>query len=216
VLEERRFDAILMDCQMPEVDGFTATRALRRQEAANGRRRTPVIAVTANAMAGDRERCLEAGMDDYLAKPFSRDQLLAMLVRWTQNGMTEGAESASPGLALGPLDASALQTLRELQRPDRPNLLVRVIDIFNRDAPRLAAEIRVAAGAGDTETLRQAAHALKSASANVGAIALGERCREIEEYARTADAGAVSAPVGGIDEELGRVIAALAQERTAA
>ena len=82
-LDEAAYDLVLMDCQMPELDGFEATRRIRRQE--RGSRHLPVIAVTAHAIKGDRERCLEAGMDDYLAKPFRVEQLSALLERWLES-----------------------------------------------------------------------------------------------------------------------------------
>ncbi len=78
-----RYDLVLLDIHMPEMDGFEATAAIREQERASGARRTPIVALTANAMAGDRDRCLAAGMDDYLGKPFHRDDLAALLERWT-------------------------------------------------------------------------------------------------------------------------------------
>jgi len=80
-LERERFDIVLMDCQMPEVDGFAATAEIRRRESRNGRR-VPIVALTAHAMDGDEARCIAAGMDDYLAKPFSLAALRAKLVRW--------------------------------------------------------------------------------------------------------------------------------------
>ena len=219
-LARAEFDVVLMDCQMPELDGFEATRMLRRQEAQAGCRRTPVIALTANAMSGDRERCREAGMDDYVTKPYSRDKLLAALARWTQPtpNTTPCAVPGADGAALAPaaagaIDARALQALRAMQRAGRPSVLGRVLDLFNRDAPRLLAEMRDAAGTGDVETLRDAAHTLKSNCANVGATALAATCHEIEQLACAADA---AVPLAAAEEELGRVLAALALEREAA
>jgi CheY-like chemotaxis protein len=160
-LADQPFDAILMDCQMPEMDGFQVTRMLRRQEALNGHRRTPIIALTANAMEGDRERCLEAGMDDYLAKPFSRDQLLLALGRWTKqlaaSADCQAAADANQVTEGNPVDACTLQALRALQSPGRPNIVSRVIDLFNRDAPRLVAEMRSAAARG-TSSRYEIAH----------------------------------------------------------
>jgi signal transduction histidine kinase/CheY-like chemotaxis protein len=217
------FDVILMDCQMPEMDGFEATRILRRQESESGARRIPIIALTANAISGDRERCLEAGMDDYIAKPFSRTELLTTLARWTQTSTTghsahqsaDDTDNAATPVSIETvlLDPDALQALRALQRPGRPDVLTRVIDVFMLDAPRLLAAMHDAVETGDIEALRHAAHTLKSTSANVGATALTAICRDIEQFARAADVPAAIAPVGGVMEELDRVLAALALER---
>jgi signal transduction histidine kinase/CheY-like chemotaxis protein len=222
-LASGEFDVVLMDCQMPELDGFEATRTLRRQEAETGCRHTPVIALTANAMSGDSQRCLEAGMDDYVAKPYGRDKLLATLSRWTQvANTTAGAIQRAEGpvapdaTGAGAVDARALEALRAMQRPGRPSVLGRMLDLFDRDAPRLLAEMRGAVRTSDVEALRDAAHTLKSNCANVGATALGAICREIERLARAADAAAAAAPLAAAEEELGRVLAALAQEREAA
>jgi CheY-like chemotaxis protein len=84
-----RFDLVMMDCQMPVLDGFATTEELRRRERVEGKARTPVIALTANAIQGDRDRCLAAGMDDYVAKPIVRDELIAALLRWKPNRGTE-------------------------------------------------------------------------------------------------------------------------------
>ncbi|HTD06313.1 response regulator [Undibacterium sp.] len=230
-LAKRRFDAVLMDCQMPEMDGFEATRTLRQQEAKTSCHRTPVIALTANAVSGDRERCLEAGMDDYISKPFARAALLEVLARWTQ--VSQEAAASSPGENAGPvppdpmvaaspiapesitIDPHALQALRALQRPGRPDVLTRIIDMFNSDAPRLLGEMHDAVDANDAEALRHAAHTLKSTSANVGATILSATCKEIEQLARISDVGGAVVRMNNIKEELDRVLAVLAQERVA-
>jgi CheY-like chemotaxis protein/HPt (histidine-containing phosphotransfer) domain-containing protein len=224
-LANGEFDVVLMDCQMPEMDGFEATRVLRRQEIETGRHRMPVIALTANAISGDRERCLEAGMDDYVSKPVRRDVLLAALANWTQPStvvrisplITDDAPLAAPSAAEAvTIDPKALQTLRELQRPGRPDVLTRVIDLFALDAPRLLAAMRDAVAASDAEALRHAAHTLKSTSANVGATMLTANCREIEQLARAAEVAAARGPIGDAVGELDRVLAALALERVTA
>ena len=222
--ERYPFDVILMDCQMPEMDGFEATRRLRRMEAQQGRSRTPIIALTANAILGDRELCLEAGMDDYLAKPYTRAALLAMLARWRPSAAAETVETAAeaapaqaapaaPAETSSILDAAALQNLRAMRRPGRPDVLGRIIDLFYSDAPRLLGQLEVAAGASDAAALQLAAHTLKSSCANVGALGLSATCREIEQYARGNDVGSALQHIRGIQQELDRVLAALAIEK---
>ena len=208
------FDVVLMDCQMPVMDGFEAVRNLRAIELETGRRRTPVVALTANAISGDRERCLAAGMDDYLAKPFTRTRLMAKLARWSQASATALSDpqraAEAPGVSTPPsLDPSALQALRALQRPGRPNLQNRIIDMFNLDGPRLLADLNKAAASLDTKALHLAAHTFKSCCANVGAVALEAICCDIENLARTADLSGAVARLDGIQAELERVLLAL-------
>jgi len=221
--ERYPFDVILMDCQMPEMDGFEATRRLRRMEAEQGRSRTPIIALTANAILGDRELCLDAGMDDYLAKPYTCAALLAVLARWRPPAAAETAAEAAPAqpAPAAPaetgsiLDAAALQNLRAMRRPGRPDVLGRIIDLFYSDAPRLLGQLEVAAEASDAAALQLAAHTLKSSCANVGALGLSATCREIEQYARGNDVGGALHHIRGIQQELDRVLAALAIEKEA-
>jgi signal transduction histidine kinase/DNA-binding response OmpR family regulator len=215
------FDVVLMDCQMPVMDGFEAVRRLRALELETGRPRTPVLALTANAIAGDRERCLEAGMDDHIAKPFTRARLLAALAHWTQatataavavHGTEQGA--AVPGVPnTASLDPSALQAVRALQRPGRPNLQNRIIDMFNIDGPRLLGELNKAAASNDAEALHLAAHTFKSSCANVGAVVLEATCQDIEQLARSTDVSGALARISSIHAELERVLTALAQVR---
>ena len=226
--ERYPFDVILMDCQMPEMDGFEATRRMRRMEAQQGRDRTPIIALTANAILGDRELCLDAGMDDYLAKPYTRAALLAVLARWRPASaapqaaeapaaqtpaVTAQAVQQAPAEPAALLDAAALQNLRAMRRPGRPDVLGRIIDLFYSDAPRLLGQLEVAAEASDAAALQLAAHTLKSSCANVGALGLSATCREIEQYARGNDVASALQHIRGIQQELDRVLAALAIEK---
>ena len=215
------YDVVLMDCQMPEMDGFEASTELRRREAEANSRHLPIIGLTANAGAGSRENCLEAGMDDYVSKPFRRNVLLAALAKWTQSVPVDRAslqivEVSAPApaeLEAAPLDVEALQALRDLQRPGRPDVLTRVIDLFSLDAPRLVAAMLEAVASDDADALRHAAHTLKSTSANVGAVSLSTNCREIEQLARAAEAASVRTRVDDATKELDRVLAMLALER---
>ncbi|RKT99589.1 hybrid sensor histidine kinase/response regulator [Burkholderia sp. Nafp2/4-1b] len=228
------FEVVLMDCQMPRLDGFEATRRLRQRETEAGSPRVPVIALTANALSGDRERCLAAGMDDYLAKPFRRDVLLQALARHVRGnacapsaGRDEAASQreiettpdagevmdATPDDDADVIDQKALDALRALQRPGRPDVLTRVIDQFTLDAPRLIRDLHAAVDAGDADALKLAAHTLKSSSANVGAHLLSARCREIERLARAGDVSTAEPLVAGTDAAFGHAQAALLAER---
>jgi PAS domain S-box-containing protein len=182
-------DVILMDCQMPEMDGYTASRELRRREQETKASRLPIVALTANALEGDRERCLDAGMDDYLTKPLRRDTLGAMLARWvgdSQRAVTaQDQEIDVSGNDDTPaVDVAALDMIRALANDTAPDLLEQVVRLYLEAGPRLLDSLRSGMAAGDTDAVRAAAHALRSSSANVGARHLAELCKQIELASR--------------------------------
>jgi signal transduction histidine kinase/CheY-like chemotaxis protein/HPt (histidine-containing phosphotransfer) domain-containing protein len=202
LLATHDFDLVLMDCQMPVLDGYQATAAIRESET-DGSARLPVIALTANAMEGDRDRCLTAGMDDYLAKPYSLAQLKATLSRWLgpspadfapapdpKSPATSSAATAADALPTGSmpdhpvLDKKALDQLRELDPIGGTGLIQQVVAAFLESAGDTVAKIETAVEANNAGDLRMAAHALKSSSANVGARSLSDICRELEVCGR--------------------------------
>jgi len=206
------FDLILMDCQMPEMDGYAATRAIREAEAqqnsrARGgshthqegslrRRHLPIIALTAHALPAERERCLAAGMDDYLSKPFTREQLQGMLDRWLPGNLApEKAPVARPlpgdpsplsGIFAAPvMDPKALENIRALQRAGAPDLLTRVVQAYLSETPRSLEDLQEALGQGDLRALQRTTHNLKSSSANLGAVSVANLVRKLEDTALT-------------------------------
>ena len=180
--ERAAFNLVLMDCQMPEMDGFEATAEIRRREIARASdQRIPIVAITAGAVEGDREKCLAAGMDDYLSKPFSLDQLERALRRWLPltraaqaRGTVDTAQSATH------LDARVLEDVRALGE-NGDELLTKVIGAYLGDAPGRLQSLREAVARGDDLAARRTAHAFKSASANLGAAALADLCRRMEK-----------------------------------
>lgn len=193
------FDAVLMDCQMPVMDGFAATAAIRRHEREAGRARTlPVIAITANALQGDRESCLAAGMDDYLSKPFTQQQLAAVIGRWVgvplaaSSHHDDGPLRAPPRLPVETVEVIqreavnrvALDNIRALSRNGGDALVQKVIAAYVGDTPRHLATLREAVDGMDASSVRRVAHSLKSASANIGAARLATLCKELEQLGR--------------------------------
>ncbi|CAH1386807.1 response regulator [Candidatus Nitrotoga sp. M5] len=196
------FDLIFMDCQMPEMDGFAATIEIRRQEAltamsstaaTSSARRVPIIALTADAVIGNRERCLAAGMDDYLAKPFTQEQLNAVLQRWLIVSKDQPSPTRTTALSSLPdtpstdrrlLDFKALDRIRALQRSGAPNILNKVITLYLENTPKLLDAMRDAVARCDCAAMRRAAHTCKSNSANLGAFRMTSLCEEIEQYSR--------------------------------
>ena len=189
------FDAVLMDCQMPVMDGFAATAAIRRHEREAGRARTlPVIAITANALQGDREACLAAGMDDYLSKPFTQQQLAAVIGRWVAVPLAATSHhlDAPPRLPKETVEVIqresvnrvALDNIRALSRDGGDALVQKVIAAYVGDTPRHLATLREAVEGMDAGSVRRVAHSLKSASANIGAARLATLCKELEQLGR--------------------------------
>ncbi len=211
------FDLILMDCDMPEMDGFEATREIRGRERSSTAKRVPIVALTANAMARDREECLNAGMDDHLAKPFSMLTLQNMLDRWMpqaasmQSGAAQPAARA-PAKAAEVLDRPVLDELGKVLTNGKPELLARVINLYLIESPKLMQKLKQAAGASDAPEIARAAHSLKSSSANVGATVLSRYCGEIEASARRAETEEAGKIFAKIESEHGRVQTALTAE----
>ena len=201
-----KYDAVLMDCQMPEMDGFEATREIRRREASD--RHTVIIAMTAGAMAGDQDKCLAAGMDAYLSKPVKADKLAAMVTLWTDpdthRDQTPFTSDALPGL----LDQTYVTGLRELGTEEFDKL----VRLFLRDGQTRVDNLRVAQANGDTTAMVKLAHSLKGSASSFGAGALAARCGELQARARAGDAGEDARMIDSVDAEFVLASAALRDE----
>jgi len=216
---QQTFDLVLMDCEMPIMDGLEATRQIRQIEAlssalpdADRRMVTPIVALTAHATAEARDGCMRAGMDDFLIKPFDERQLAAMLLKWLPPRERDGtlppeaaARQEAPSEP-GDIDNSVIQSLLALDHDTGATRLQRLVALFKTVAPTLAATIRQAAHDGDEAALRQAAHSLKSSAGALGARRLADRCAEIETAARDAGLGTAGPLVLTLESRLAAAI----------
>jgi two-component system, sensor histidine kinase and response regulator len=209
------YSAVLMDVQMPEMDGYEATKEMRQRE--GSKRHTPIIAMTANAMQGDRENALDVGMDDYVSKPVKPEELGAVLERWIPQAdeKTSGPEEAadtSVGIGVDTadlLDKSVLTGLREIGDQE---LLADLTTLFLEDAPAQLETLREAIEGGDAPSVEQVAHTLKGSCGNMGAMRMATICTELEEAGRSGDLAPAPALVSRLNAELGRVRVALEEE----
>ena len=191
------FDVVLMDGSMPDVDGFTATRRIRADETSEGRRRLPIVALTAHVIGTSANAWRDAGMDDVVYKPYTLDQLRTCFQRlfpdWSAHHPTGFGAIAAQDVSGGAtdldhgddlLDAGIFQELQEIDGPDSDTFVRRVFGLYVDHAPRARDQIAIAFRDGDREECAQAAHALKSMSQNIGARAVAASVEAIERCAR--------------------------------
>ncbi len=214
-----RYDLVLMDLQMPVMGGLKATECIRSWEQSQAQAATPIVAVSANAFEVDRDNCLAAGMNDYMSKPFDLQQLRKMLACWVQPQSTGGAHpeahpeadvsaagAATPRVVL---NQSQLQSMRDIQRPGRPDIVQRVFNVYMDSAPNQVAELRTAIDARDVAAAGDIAHSLRSSSANIGATGLADLCQQLESATRTSRAEELQPIFDDLLAEFKRVEAAV-------
>jgi CheY-like chemotaxis protein/HPt (histidine-containing phosphotransfer) domain-containing protein len=211
-LDNAEFDLILMDCQMPEMDGFAATAEIRRREGAD--RHTTIIAMTANALEGDDEKCFAAGMDDYLSKPVKPEALRLKLQRWTESGESDRILSEGNGSARqsrdSVIDLSQLDGLRQIQQPGAGDFISELIDLFVNEAVSQLKLLREAVAANDAPGIMRVAHCLKGSSGNMGASQMAAISEKLENKDPTKDTKALLVE---LEKEFELVRAALEAER---
>jgi PAS domain S-box-containing protein len=206
-LGRQPYDVVLMDVQMPELDGLAATRQIRMQWPAD--RQPRIIAMTANAMQGDREACLDAGMDDYISKPVQVKELQTALER---SATPRAGSGAAPPAEV--LDQNVLDELRKLEADGAPDLLADLIGLFQQETPPLLDSIRDAVATGNADKLRAAAHTLKGSSGSLGARGLAALCADLERVGRSGSVAGAAALLAPLAAEYARVCVALAEVGT--
>ena len=211
ILATERFEVILMDCEMPVMDGYEATRRFRAWEQENKRTRTPIVAVTAKALDGDAQKCFDAGMDRYLSKPFTIDELYTVLEVYAAS-TTDTVVKRSDSV----LDPRTLAGIRAMCKPGAPDLLAKVAGIYKSNSRLLVDEIKSAVLSCDQSKLLRGIHTLKSSSGNVGATGLAEICKEIEALPRDGNLDLACVLVERLLVEHREVLQALEQQGLAA
>jgi two-component system sensor histidine kinase/response regulator len=197
---QKPFDVVLMDVQMPEMSGLEATAAIRKQEEGTGRH-VPIVALTARAMAGDREQCLAAGMDAYVAKPVRAAELFAAIETVIAGTASSPRPALSPDTTVSAVNVSTLLS----GFGGRSDLVAEVIDVFLADAPVMLARLRRAAAGADANELAAAAHAIKGSAGLFSQGEAYEHARALETRARSGDASNAAAACEELDATVWRL-----------
>ena len=208
-LEHDGVDLVLMDVQMPSMDGLEATRRIRARAAETGRDRVPIVAMTAHALKGDRELCLEAGMDDYVSKPLHPAELFDAIFRVC--GVAPGVLSTQSKAEAGAVGTvNVFDRAAALERTGQDEeLLAEVTTLFLDDVPERLQELREALTAGEARRLERVAHGIKGAAANLAAEATRSAAATLEQLGKAADLDAAAAVLTKLEEEVERLRAVL-------
>ncbi|MDH3763600.1 MAG: EAL domain-containing protein, partial [Gammaproteobacteria bacterium] len=212
----KRYDLILMDCHMPEMNGFEASRKLREHEKQQDLPPTPIVAMTADVKKGIEDECAEAGMDGYLSKPFSKSRLEAALDQWLRKDKSAIDESAAQAIdsvdaAEKIIDLDVLAELQSLSQASGRDILGKSVNYFLGQTPEDVAVLRLAAKQADLEVIGNLAHSLKSSSANLGATGFSKSCASLEASAREGNLELSVTLVQAIESRLPAVLAELRQ-----
>lgn len=210
------YPIVLMDCQMPMLDGYRTTTEIRAREEGKPNR-TVIIALTAHALEGERDKCMAVGMDDYLSKPVNVNELAEVLARWSpcSNQPTPSAQSRSSfpqamsQSAENLFDRAALESFRELQAEDEPDLISELVELYLGNARACLNTVSTALPEHDLPGMRRAAHSLKGSSQNLGILSMARLCTELEEQLANDHGAGVSETLATMEQELERIHHAL-------
>ena len=209
LVERNRFDIVFMDCNMPEMDGYQATMNIRTLQGVNSG--IPIVAMTANVQEGDRQKCLQAGMDDYLSKPLKLERIREKLIQWMPEAATTTDDAATiDGIPVikevpvgnGPIDNERIQELRE----SVSTAFDKMVEAYVEDLPILAESLEEAINSKDYDQIQHFAHSIKGSSKNFGAVELAEVSRELEEMAKEKQLEDANTQLIALFEEVDRVI----------
>lgn len=221
------YDLIFMDCQMPVMDGYEATAEIRSLENCNqAEKPIPIIALTANALIGDKDKCLSIGMDDYLSKPFKQEQIISILNNWLpehsletlpakkrlKTHYTPAKTDPDSDHKDSPVDMKALDNIRALQPDEGPDLLAQVIELYLNDLPGQLQNLQQAAATFDASSVQKISHSLKSSSANLGAVKLVELFKDLEQQAKDHALKNTPRQLAAIEKEFQQIQAVLKAE----
>lgn len=201
-LKINRFDMILMDIQMPDMDGLEATRTIRTIE--GNESHTVIIALTANAMQGDRERCIQAGMDDYLSKPIKQNDIDGMVEKWlsvkpaVDNGKADAADAAFKAI----IDPKRIEEIKEI---GDDGLLKELLNLYLEDLKQFSRDVSLAQDAGNFQRIYESSHKLKGSSANLGVESIRQACIQMEQFAKDRDPAKISVQLTAMQETMEQI-----------
>ncbi len=207
-LERHDIDIVLMDCQMPVLDGLQTTQIYRTKEKQKGSsKHIPIIALTANVLSDTEQRCIQSGMDDYLSKPYSQESLYQTIRYWlphykSDSRLTHSTSSTRARTAESTsIDVSVLNKIRDLQQPGKIDLVDKIVNIYLDSSHELMDQIHQGLGTSNFESIQFAAHSLKSSSANIGALQLAKHYKDLDLACKKRDHDLVRRTISAIDEE---------------